>query len=159
MTFERNPAAQQVGDHNTLCVTIAVPLDVDLHRINIRRAAMVRAARCACHVRFTPHLDRRMMMAHDSGHTPSRMDGEIIDAVREALREYLGTGSSSALQHALVRLATEAREKSILPEQLLIMLKDTWNALPEVRAMTDTPQQIRLLQRVVTMCIKEYYSA
>ncbi len=87
------------------------------------------------------------------------MDGEIIDTVREALRVYLATGSSSALQHALVRLATEARRTSILPEQLLIVLKDTWNNLPEVRAMTDTPQQVRLLQRVVTMCIKEYYSA
>ena len=31
--------------------------------------------------------------------------------------------------------------------------------LPEVCAMSDTGNQIRLLQRVVTMCIKEYYSA
>ena len=87
------------------------------------------------------------------------MDVGTIDTVREALREYLKSGSSSALQHALVLVATEAREKSILPELLLIVLKDIWNALPEVRAMTDSPQQIRLLQRVVTMCIKEYYSA
>ena len=99
-----------------------------------------------------------MMMAHDSGHTPSRMDDETLDAVRMALREYLGSGSSSALQHALLRMAPEARAKSILPEQLLIVLKDTWSALPEVRAMTDTTEQVRLLQRVVTMCIKEYYS-
>jgi hypothetical protein len=31
--------------------------------------------------------------------------------------------------------------------------------MPEVRAMTDSAEQVRLLQRVVTMCIKEYYSA
>ena len=55
-------------------------------------------------------------------------------------------------------MAAEAREKTILPEHLLIALKDVWNALPEVRAMTDAAHQIRLLQRVVTMCIKEYYS-
>ena len=138
---------------------MSVPLDVDLHRINIRRAATVRAAGVPATSAPPPNFDRRMMMAHDSGHTPSRMDVGTIDTVREALREYLKSGSSSALQHALVLVATEARETSILPEQLLIVLKDIWNALPEVRAMTDSPQQIRLLQRVVTMCIKEYYSA
>jgi hypothetical protein len=86
------------------------------------------------------------------------MDDETIAAVRVALREYLKSGSSSALQQALLHMAAEAHERSILPEQLLIVLKDTWNALPEVRGMTDTPEQVRLLQRVVTMCIKEYYS-
>jgi len=102
-----------------------------------------------------------MMMAHDSSQTPpSRLDDDTIDAVRAALLEYLSNGSSStAIQQALVRMASEARQKSMLPEHLLIVLKDVWGALPEVRAMTDTGEQIRLLQRVVTMCIKEYYSA
>ena len=102
-----------------------------------------------------------MMMAHDSSQTPpSRLDDDTIDAVRAALLEYLSNGSSStAIQQALVRMASEARQKSILPEHLLVVLKDVWGALPEVRAMTDTGEQIRLLQRVVTMCIKEYYSA
>jgi hypothetical protein len=55
-------------------------------------------------------------------------------------------------------VAAEAREKAILPEHLLIALKDVWSNLPEVRTMPETGQQVRLLQRVVTMCIKEYYS-
>jgi hypothetical protein len=102
-----------------------------------------------------------MMMAYDSSQTPpSRLDDDTIDAVRAALREYLSNSSSStAIQQALLRMASEARQKSMLPEHLLIVLKDVWGALPEVRAMTDTGEQIRLLQRVVTMCIKEYYSA
>jgi hypothetical protein len=29
--------------------------------------------------------------------------------------------------------------------------------LPEVRAIPDAGEQVRLLQRVVTMCIREYY--
>jgi hypothetical protein len=37
-------------------------------------------------------------------------------------------------------------------------LKEAWSSLPEVRAMNDSGEQVRLLQRVVTMCIKEYYS-
>ena len=102
-----------------------------------------------------------MMMAYDSSQTPpSRLDQETIDAVRAALRQYLAENASSpSLQKALVRLAAEAREKGILPEQLLITLKDVWNGLPEVRAISETSEQVRLQQRVVTMCIKEYYSA
>ena len=101
-----------------------------------------------------------MMMAHDSSsRPPGRLDNDTIDALRTALRQYLSNGlSPSTVQPALVRMAAEAREKDILPEQLLILLKDLWSTLPEVRAMTDTTEQVRLLQRVVTMCIKEYYS-
>jgi hypothetical protein len=101
-----------------------------------------------------------MMMAYDSSQTPSsRFSDETIDDLRVALREYLATDSSSVVQTALLRMASEAREKAILPEQVLIVLKDVWNDLPEVRARTDAHEQIRLLQRVVTMCIQEYYSA
>jgi hypothetical protein len=101
-----------------------------------------------------------MMMAHDSSHTPpSRLDDETVAAVRAALRTYLSRSPDpAALQHALVQMSSEARDRSILPEQLLIVLKDVWGTLPEVRAMTDSAEQVRLLQRVVTMCIKEYYS-
>jgi hypothetical protein len=55
-------------------------------------------------------------------------------------------------------VATEAREKAILPEHLLMILKDMWSALPGVRNMPETSQQVRVQQRVVTMCIKEYFS-
>lgn len=100
------------------------------------------------------------MMAHDSSQTPpSRLDDETVAAVRAALRTYLSRSPEpAALQRALVRMSAEARDRSILPEHLLVVLKDVWGTLPEVRAMTDAGEQVRLLQRVVTMCIKEYYS-
>jgi hypothetical protein len=102
-----------------------------------------------------------MMMAHDSSNTPSsRLDDETVSAVRLALRAYLRDSTDpTALQASLLMMASEARARTILPEQLLIVLKDVWNTLPEVRSMTDTREQIGMLQRVVTMCIKEYYSA
>ena len=101
-----------------------------------------------------------MMMAHDSSPTPpSRLDEATIDAIRASLRVYVATGSARGLQAVLLRTASEARAKAMLAEHVLIALKGTWNALPEVRAMRDSTEQIRLLQRVVTMCIKEYYSA
>ena len=101
-----------------------------------------------------------MMMAHDSSHVPpSQLDQATIAALQSALRDYVAVGASSSLPVSLSLLADEAREKHILPEQLLIVLKELWNSLPEVRAMTDSKQHARLLERVVTMCIKEYYSA
>jgi hypothetical protein len=101
-----------------------------------------------------------MMMATDSSHTPpSRLDAATVEVVREALRSYLADGADpAALQRALRRMSTEAHDKSMQAEHLLVLLKDVWSSLPEVRGMTDTTEQIRLLQRVVTMCIKEYYS-
>ena len=101
-----------------------------------------------------------MMMAYDSSHTPpSRLAEDTIDAVRVALREYLATGSSALLHVALLRMASDAREKAMLPEHVLLALKEVWHDLPEVRTMGDASEKTRLLQRVVTMCIKEYYSA
>jgi hypothetical protein len=102
-----------------------------------------------------------MMMAHGSGQTPpSRLDDASIDALRASLRAYLQDSQEpSGLQASLFVIATEARARAILREQLLVVLKEIWNGLPEVRSMTNSREQISLLQRVVTMCIKEYYSA
>ena len=100
-----------------------------------------------------------MMMAHDPSPPPSsRLDDELLNAIRIALR---GSDAehASALQASLLLVATEARERDILPEQLLVRLKEAWSSLPEVRAMRDAQQQARLLERVVTMCIREYYNA
>ena len=100
-----------------------------------------------------------MMMAHDSSQPPSRLDDEALNGVRLALRAYLrDSDDAGALQASLVHIATEARARNILPEQLLVTLKEMWSTLPEVRAIPDTREQVRLLQRVVSMCIREYYN-
>jgi hypothetical protein len=100
-----------------------------------------------------------MMMAQDSSPTPpSGLAEETTNAVRAALLQYLSTPSSpSELRGALNRMADEARTKAILPEHLLITLKQIWSSLPEVRSIGDVEEQTRMLQRVVTMCIREYY--
>ena len=100
-----------------------------------------------------------MMMAHDSSPGDNALAGETIDDVRSALLEYVDAPSrGERLRGALHALAREARDKSILPEKLLIVLKDIWYALPAVRRMEEQEEQVRLLQRVVTMCIREYYT-
>jgi hypothetical protein len=110
--------------------------------------------------RTNPETHRRMMMAFDSSKTPpSRLDDETMDAMRLALREYLSdTTEPASVQRALLTMAAEARTKSIPPEQLLVALKEVWGSLPEVKAMSDMRRQTTLLQRIVTMCIREYYA-
>jgi hypothetical protein len=99
------------------------------------------------------------MMAHDSTPGHGALATETIEAVRSALAVYVAAPSDGdSLRQALDGMAAEAREKSILPEQLLVVLKDVWYSLPSVRAMREPTDQVRLLQRVVTMCIQEYYA-
>lgn len=99
-------------------------------------------------------------MAFDSSQTPpSRLDPAAIAKLRVALGAYLVKSEDRApLQAALASLAAEARDKSIPPEQLLVVLKEIWNGLPEVRATSDAGAQVMLLQRAVTLCIREYYA-
>ena len=101
-----------------------------------------------------------MMMAHDSSPPPAAgLAEETVARARAALSHYLEDSEAGGdeLRQTLDAMATEARSKSMLPEQLLVVLKDVWYALPAVRSLDDSGAQIRLLQRVVTMCIKEYY--
>lgn len=102
-----------------------------------------------------------MMMAFDSSQTPpTLLDEGTVSEVRTALRAYIADSAQPApLQRALVVLADEARAKAMLPEHLLMVLKDMWHGLPEVRAMQDGSEQVRMLQRIVSMCIRQYYSA
>jgi hypothetical protein len=125
-------------------------------------APFVRRQRCAFDLDAAaaePDFCPPMMMAHDSTPSPAALAEETVDAVRVALAQYIDdTSRADQLRSALHAMAAEARAKSILPEQLLVGLKDVWYALPNVRAMTEQTEQVRLLQRVVTMCIKEYYA-
>ncbi len=100
-----------------------------------------------------------MMMAQDSSPTPpSGLAEDTTNAVRAALLKYLREpASANDLRDALNHMAEEARTKAILPEHLLVTLKHLWSSLPEVRSIGDAEEQTRMLQRVVTMCIREYY--
>jgi hypothetical protein len=104
-----------------------------------------------------------MMMQHDTGPMPpNALAQETVDVVRRALQRYVPDGSTSdpapELRSGLHALAQEARHKAIPPEQLLVTLKGIWQALPEVQNARDHVEQTRVLQRIVTICIKEYFA-
>jgi len=99
-----------------------------------------------------------MMMAHDSSPGDGLLDDETISALRVALMDYAAApADGERLRTALHAMAREAREKGILPEKVLVLLKDVWYSQPLVRSLKEPDDQVRLLQRIVTMCIKEYY--
>ena len=103
-----------------------------------------------------------MMMEHDTGPMPpNELAQETVDAVRRALESYLRRPSEEPapeVRVALHKLAREARQKAVPPEQLLLILKRTWQSLPDVENARDQREQTRVLQRVVSMCIKEYFA-
>ena len=100
-----------------------------------------------------------MMMAHDSTPDTPQLSAAVRDALESALVAYLGNpNDTDHLQSALQRVAVEARDKDIRAEHVLIALKEIWYELPQMRATANIEEQQRLLQRVVTLCIREYYS-
>src|SRR6266550_8998153 len=86
-------------------------------------------------------VSQQMMMAHDSSPPPAPgLAEETVARARVALSAYLEDpeGHGEDLRDALNQMADDAREKKMLPEQLLVVLKDIWYALPAVRAVEDS---------------------
>jgi hypothetical protein len=101
-----------------------------------------------------------MMMAHDSTSNDPMLEPDTLAALDEALGRFLREGGSvEPLEPALRQIATEARQKRMRAEQLLIVLKDAWYALPGIGHAHDDAERNAMLQRVVTACIRCYYAA
>lgn len=80
------------------------------------------------------------------------------DAMIAALERYLSPSSDVAsLRSALHTIGREAKVKRIPAEQLMIAFKALWLSLPQSRAADDAAQRARLLERLITICIEEYY--
>ena len=97
------------------------------------------------------------MMAFDRIPSP-RLEAETLDALRVVMQRAIHRGDHPReLQDVLARTAAEAREKHIQAEQLLIMLKELWHSLPELRSVEDSDRQNELLQELISRCIAQYY--
>lgn len=97
-----------------------------------------------------------MMMAHDSHAGRPELSPDSIAQLTAALEAYIVDHKADGLHSALRRIALEARENGIHAEQLLVSLKDAWYALGPLQS-ADAGEQTRMLQRVVSLCIREYY--
>jgi len=91
---------------------------------------------------------------------PARLEPATVAALRDALARMARSGGEddALLRTTLVALSEEARAKQIAPEALLLVLKELWGGLDEVRAVADPALRAALLQRIVTRCIKQYFA-
>lgn len=90
----------------------------------------------------------------------TRLSPKVAAMLRESLQQWLhGSGpDESMLADALHAAATEARERGIRAEELLVTLKTTWFELggsPSAPHAAASGQ--RRLDELVTACIKAYY--
>jgi hypothetical protein len=99
------------------------------------------------------------MMAPDSTPKSPHLSAASVASLRTALLAYLENRETPALERSLNTIATEARASRMHAEQLLIALKDVWFGLPHMQDTAEDVEQARLLQRVVTLCIRAYYAA
>ena len=99
------------------------------------------------------------MMAFNRTPESPALDGAIVDELRSALTRSIQTGEhGDALKEVLARAATDARQKGMLAEQLLIAMKDIWYGMPEISTRSGDDAQTRLLQQLIARCIQEYYA-
>jgi len=80
--------------------------------------------------------------------------------LRTALTEQLKRpdGPTPELASLLRKVAKEARERSIPPEELIVTFKHLWNSLAESLRPQNVDQYERVRQRLVTLCIQAYYA-
>jgi len=98
-------------------------------------------------------------MSLDPTPTSPSLDASTVNALRAILGRSAANGSHDPqLQDLLCTTAAEARNKGIRAEQLLIMLKDIWYALPDVAARTSSDVDNALLEDLISRCIREYYA-
>jgi hypothetical protein len=98
------------------------------------------------------------MMAFDRMPSP-RLEAQTLDTLRSVMQRAVRKGDhGQELQDVLERTASEARDKDIRAEQLLIIMKDLWYSLPDVRTAEDSDRQTELLQELISRCITQYYA-
>ena len=101
------------------------------------------------------------MMAHHSAPGPvyRPLSPETLDVLRSAVVSHWQNADTNddALRAALARVATEAREKSLRVEEVIVAFKALWSAIPELASTPARSDDAQLRERLVTMCIKAYY--
>lgn len=98
------------------------------------------------------------MVASDHPRPPA-IEPETAAALQDALSRSARTGRhDDDLAGLLERASTDARERGVHAEQLLVALKHVWNGVPEVAQLGHGEQQKHLLEELVTRCIQLYYS-
>lgn len=99
--------------------------------------------------------------AGKGGLASSGLSGATVARLRGALTRQIEhpDAADPELARVLRQIVTEARNRQIRAEQLVVILKNVWDSLPEARYAIDREAQAQVKQRLVTLCIKAYYAA
>ncbi len=90
----------------------------------------------------------------------SPLSEATIAELRGALTEQLKNQDTPTpeLVKLLRKVGAEAREKSLRPEELLVVFKQLWNSHTESVRSQNNDQHERVRQQLVTLCIQAYYA-
>ena len=90
---------------------------------------------------------------------PPLSDG-VVAPLRQAIGKLaLDPGSDDTpLRTAITAVVVEARGREMRPEQLIPLFKSLLDSLPEMHGAQSRLEEARLRERLITLCIKSYYS-
>jgi hypothetical protein len=90
----------------------------------------------------------------------SSLSESTMKDLRTALTEQLESpdGPTQELATLLRKVAQEAHDNDIRPEQLIIIFKQLWNSLADSLRPQNADQYELVRQRLVTLCIRAYYA-
>lgn len=88
---------------------------------------------------------------------PRSLSEPTVEQLRRAIQERRQTPAigDTALQEALHAVATEARERSLRPEELIVALKNIMDDPRPARSGSSDERQLR--EWMVTTCIRAYF--
>ena len=97
----------------------------------------------------------------DAALTESELSLAVSAALRRALAaKYFATlDADGELRTDLQAVCHAARRQNMRVEYLIIAFKDAWRSLPEARTLPQGSQGIELLNRIITLCIAEFYAS
>ena len=101
------------------------------------------------------------MQAQAGAGSPLPVSGSTVARLRTVLTRQVEhpDAADPELAPVLRQIVTEARNRQIRAEQLVVILKNVWDSLPEARYAIDREAQAQVRQRLITLCIKAYYGA
>jgi hypothetical protein len=87
------------------------------------------------------------------------LSGATVARLRSVLSKHIEHPDEAdpELARVLRQVVTEARNRQIRAEHLVVILKHVWDSLPEARHAIDREAQTLVRQRLITLCIRAYY--
>ena len=95
-----------------------------------------------------------------SSGTDSEFGATVSEALRRAVtaKFFATLGGEAQLRSDLRTVCVEAKRNNLRVEHLIIAFKDAWRSLPEARLLPQGTQGAELLNRIITLCIAEFYA-